>query len=74
LAHRTISGTSEDAFGSLLELSWNGTKPVPGLKGPGFLQDGDKVRMFGHTKNGGVGFGDCTGVIAPPHQALLGKM
>lgn len=61
----TISGHEAHSFGSLLELSWNGTRHVPNLDGKGsFLQDGDRVRMFGHCRNG-VGFGDCVGIISP---------
>ena len=68
----TISGSQPGTYGSLLELSWNGTKPIKILSGGSgettrtFLQDGDTVRMYGRVKQGGVGFGDCTGTILPP--------
>jgi fumarylacetoacetase len=59
----TISGPKESSYGSLLELSWKGTKPVK-LKDGGerrFLKDGDTVILRGYCKNDAVriGFGEC---------------
>lgn len=65
----TISGTTPDSFGSMLELSWKGTKPVD--LGGGitrkFLQDGDEVIMTGYCQGNGyrVGFGECRSKILP---------
>lgn len=49
LASGTISGKSEDSYGSMLELCWKGTKEVPLSDGETrkFLKDGDTVVMSG---------------------------
>ncbi|KAJ1371210.1 hypothetical protein KIN20_033117 [Parelaphostrongylus tenuis] len=40
----TVSGPDEGAYGSMLELSWRGSKTVPvGNQTRKFLQDGDEV-------------------------------
>lgn len=70
-ASGTISGPSPGAFGSLLELAWNGQKPV--AVGAGsvrrFLEDGDTVVFRGYAEKDGVriGFGHCEGTIVPAH-------
>ncbi|KAK2522151.1 Fah [Columba guinea] len=45
LASGTISGPEPESFGSMLELSWNGTKEIPLGRGQSrkFLQDGDEI-------------------------------
>jgi len=64
----TISGTEEGSFGSLLELTWRGTKPIT-LSETGetrtFLEDGDEVIMTGYCQGDGyrIGFGECRGKI-----------
>ncbi|KAK9268261.1 hypothetical protein L1049_010704 [Liquidambar formosana] len=64
----TISGPDPESFGCLLELTWNGQKPLS-LSGTtrGFLQDGDEVIFTGCCKGNGynVGFGSCSGKIVP---------
>lgn len=68
----TISGPTEDSFGSMLELSWRGSKEVP--LGDGkirkFIKDGDDVIMTGYAQGDGyrVGFGEVSGVVLPAHQ------
>jgi len=48
LGSGTISGSEPDSFGSMLELSWKGTKEVPvGNEVRKFLKDGDTVIMKG---------------------------
>ncbi|NWJ09967.1 FAAA Fumarylacetoacetase, partial [Crypturellus undulatus] len=49
LASGTISGPEPESFGSLLELSWNGTKEINLGNGQSrkFLQDGDEVILTG---------------------------
>merc|ERR1712227_553958 len=69
LASGTISGPESSSFGSMLEISWRGTKPVQ-MNGGGerkFLQDGDNVIMTGVCKGKGfnVGFGSVEGVVLP---------
>lgn len=70
LASGTISGSDPTSYGSMLELSWAGTKPVKLSNGEErrFLQDGDTVTITGWCQGDGyrVGFGDVTGKILPP--------
>ena len=49
LASGTISGPTEDSYGSMLELCWKGTKEVPldGGETRKFLKDGDTVVISG---------------------------
>lgn len=58
-----------DSFGSMLELSWRGTKPLTLSDGSTrkFLADGDEVIMMGHCQGDGyrVGFGRCSGRVLP---------
>ncbi len=65
----TISGPTEDSFGSLLELTWRGTKPISMPDGTErkFLQDGDTLIMKGYCEKDGirVGFGEVTGKVLP---------
>jgi fumarylacetoacetase len=69
LATGTISGPTSDSYGSLLELSWRGTKPLELSHGETrtFLQDSDRVTMTGWCQGDGyrVGFGTVTGKILP---------
>jgi fumarylacetoacetase len=65
----TISGPMEDSYGSMLELTWRGEKPIalPNGETRKFLQDGDTVVMKGYCQGDGyrVGFGEVTGKILP---------
>ena len=69
LATGTISGPAPDSYGSLLEQTWRGTRPLafPGGEQRAFLQDGDKVTMTGWCHGNGyrVGFGEVIGTILP---------
>lgn len=70
LGSGTISGETDAAFGSMLELSWKGSKEVPvGSEVRKFLKDGDTVIMQGWctqaASTGRVGFGDCSGKVLP---------
>jgi fumarylacetoacetase len=66
----TISGPNPDSFGSLLELTFGGKKPVLLNNGSErkFLHDGDTVIMKGFSKNNGVriGFGELSTKLLPP--------
>lgn len=68
-ASGTISGPSPGSFGSMLELTWNGGKPLrmPDGTTRTFLNDGDIVTLKGYAEKAGVrvGFGACTGKILP---------
>ncbi|MFM0174597.1 fumarylacetoacetase [Paraburkholderia sediminicola] len=65
----TISGPTEDSFGSLLELTWNGKKPLELQEGGtrSFIEDGDELTLAGWCQGEGyrVGFGACVGEILP---------
>ena len=71
-ASGTVSGSADDQFGSLLELSWNGTKPLDVGGSPRtFLEDGDTVRITGWCQQGHgprIGFGECVGTVLPAHE------
>ncbi len=57
-ASGTISGPTPDSYGSMLELSWKGTKPLTLADGTTrkFIQDGDTVTMKAYVEGGGVKF------------------
>jgi len=69
MASGTISGATEDSYGSMLELTWRGTKPItmPDGSERKFLQDGDIVTLRGWCEREGVriGFGAASGKILP---------
>lgn len=67
-ASGTISGPDEASFGSLLELAWNGTKPLrlAGGAARSFLADGDTVVLKGWCEGPyRIGFGECGGTVIP---------
>lgn len=72
LASGTISGPTEDSFGSMLELAWKGTKPIklPGGEERKFIQDGDTVTMRAWCEGQGyrIGFGQCAGRVMAAHD------
>lgn len=65
----TISGPTPDSFGSLLELTWNGARPLAleGGETRTFIVDGDELTLAGWCQGDGyrVGFGLCAGKILP---------
>ncbi len=65
----TISGPTPDSYGSMLELSWQGTKEIPLADGTTrkFLKDYDTVIMKGYCKKDHVriGFGEVSTKILP---------
>jgi fumarylacetoacetase len=68
-ASGTISGPTPNSYGSMLELSWKGTKPVK-LKNKQerkFLHDKDTVIMRGYGLKDGlrIGLGECRVTILP---------
>jgi fumarylacetoacetase len=69
MASGTISGPEEKNYGSMLELSWKGTKPITLSDGTErkFILDNDTVIMRGHAKKNGVrvGFGEVKTKILP---------
>ena len=69
----TISGPTPDSCGSLLELTWNGKKPMELEEGGKrtFIEDGDELTLAGWCQGDGyrVGFGQCAGQILPARGA-----
>ena len=68
LASGTVSGTTKDSRGCLLELTWRGAEPItlPNGETRKFLEDGDEVVMRGWCERAEyrrIGFGECRGVV-----------
>jgi fumarylacetoacetase len=65
----TISGPTEDSYGSMLELAWKGTKPLKMNDGTErkFILDRDTVIMRGYSEKDGVrvGFGEVSTKVLP---------
>ncbi len=65
----TISGPTPDSYGSMLELAWKGTKPLPMSDGTErkFIHDHDTVIMRGYCEKDGVriGFGEVANKVLP---------
>lgn len=68
-ASGTISGKDETSYGSMLELTWKGSKPLTMKDGTvrKFINDGDTVTLRGYAENDGirVGFGEASGKVYP---------
>ena len=70
IASGTVSGTTKESRGSMLELSWRGAEPIDLGNGEtrSFLQDGDEVIFRGWCEAEGfarIGFGECRGMVLP---------
>ena len=69
LASGTISGPDTGSYGSMLEISWQGTKPVQMPYGSErkFIQDHDTVIMRAKAEKNGVriGFGEVRSKVLP---------
>ena len=65
----TISGPTEDSFGSMLELSWGGQKPLKmnGGSERKFINDNDTVIIRGYCQkdNLRIGFGEVSSKLLP---------
>lgn len=66
----TISASTRDGFGSLLELTTGGRDPValPNGEQRGFLKDGDEIILRASADADGfvpIGFGECRAIILP---------
>ncbi|MEY3053179.1 MAG: hypothetical protein RLY31_2964 [Bacteroidota bacterium] len=68
-ASGTISGPTPGSYGSMLEITWRGTKPLalPDGSFRKFLEDGDTVilRAWGEKDGIRVGFGEASGQLLP---------
>ena len=67
-ASGTVSGPERDQCGSLIELSWNGEKPLTLADGTTrtFLEDGDEVTIAATApglEGVTIGFGEVTGTV-----------
>jgi len=69
MASGTISGPQTNEYGSFLELTWRGTKPIKLKDGTErkFVNDNDTIIIRGYCKKDGmrVGFGECVGTLLP---------
>ena len=69
MASGTISGPEPNEFGSMLELTWRGTKPIKLSDGSErkFINDQDTVILKGWCERDGrrVGFGECRATVLP---------
>jgi len=68
IASGTVSGSTKESRGCLLELSWRGTEPItlPTGEQRRFLEDGDEVVLRGFCERDGfarIGFGECRGIV-----------
>ncbi len=65
----TISGPTPDSYGSMMELSWRGSKPLILKDGSErkFINDNDTVILRGHSSKDGirVGFGEIITKVLP---------
>ncbi|MBV9233155.1 MAG: fumarylacetoacetase [Candidatus Eremiobacteraeota bacterium] len=69
-ASGTISGSGTGTQGSLIELTWNGERPIqlPDGESRTFLEDGDEVTLRGWCETQGarrIGFGMARGRVEP---------
>jgi len=66
----TISGPTEDSFGSMLELTWGGKNPITMKDGSErkFINDNDTVTIKGYCQNSStrIGFGEVSSKLLPP--------
>lgn len=69
MASGTISGPMEESFGSMMEITWRGAKPIKLSDGTErkFINDNDTVIIRGYCNKDGVriGFGDCKAKVLP---------
>ena len=65
----TISGPTEDSYGSMLEIAWKGTKPLKMKYGSErkIILDHDTVVMKGYSEKNGIriGFGEVSTKVLP---------
>jgi len=73
LASGTVSGSSAESRGCLLERTWRGKEPLtlPSGETRTFLEEGDEVIMRAWCERPGavrIGFGECRGIIGEDVQ------
>lgn len=73
----TISGSTPDSYGSMLELTWRGEKPLKMKDGTErkFINDNDTVIMRGYCEKDGtrIGFGEVKTQLLPVFSAKKNK-
>lgn len=77
-ASGTVSGPDPGSEGSLIEMSWNGERPIELPDGTTrcFLDDGDRVTLRGWAGSdpaGRIGLGSVTGTIVPGIATTRGE-
>jgi len=69
MASGTISGPERNEYGSMLELTWKGTKPIQLKDGSErkFVNDYDSIILKGYCEKDGrrIGFGECAATVLP---------
>ena len=69
LASGTISGTTPNSFGSMLELTWGGKNPITLKDGTSrkFIENGDSVIIKGFAEKNGIriDFGEVRNMVLP---------
>jgi len=69
MASGTISGPDPKEYGSMMELTWRGTKPITLSDGTErkFVNDNDTITLKGYCEKDGkrVGFGECKATLLP---------
>ncbi|MDX2171527.1 MAG: fumarylacetoacetase [Bacteroidota bacterium] len=69
MASGTISGPDPSEYGSMMELTWRGTKPITLKDGTErkFVNDNDTIIIRGYCEkeNVRIGFGECVGTLLP---------
>jgi fumarylacetoacetase len=69
LASGTISGETPESYGSMLELTWRGSRPIrlPDGTERRFLEDGDTVMLRGWAQGDGyrIGLAEVSGTVLP---------
>jgi fumarylacetoacetase len=73
LATGTVSGSTPESVGCLLERTRRGAEPLqlPNGEQRRFLEDGDEVIFHAWCEREGfprIGFGECRGTIVPAHK------
>lgn len=71
-ASGTISGPEPGSYGSMLELTWRGTKPIQLSDGSErkFIHDHDTIIIRGYSEKNGlrIGFGECVVKVKPARE------
>lgn len=71
-ASGTISGPEPGSYGSMLELTWRGTKPIKLSDGTErkFIHDHDTIIIRGYSEKNGlrIGFGECVVKVKPARE------